>query len=101
MKKTLFLIAFCAFLAVFSIKTDETFIPGMFDAMLWEEEQAPDCKFYATIDGVTRECTKEEYERYGVRCHFELDGRSVSFNRAEFEEYLKTGVLLPENIVKQ
>ena len=30
-------------------------------ALFWEEEEAPDCKFYANIDGVVRECTREEY----------------------------------------
>lgn len=99
-KLSLFLTVFCVFATSFFIKADKAFLPGMFDAMLWENQQAPDCKFYATIDGVTRECTKEEYERYGVRCHFELDGKSVSFNRAEYEEYLKTGELPPQNIVK-
>ncbi len=36
-------------------------------ALFWYEEEAPDCKFYAEIDGVYRECSREEYETYGVR----------------------------------
>lgn len=103
MKKTLilFLTVFCIFAAVFSVKTDEAFIPGMFDAMLWEDQQAPNCKFYATIDGVTRECTREEYERYNVHCQFKLNGKTVRFNRAEYEKYSETGVLLPQNTVEK
>ena len=35
-------------------------------ALFWYEEEAPGCKFYAEIDGVYRECSREEYEIYGV-----------------------------------
>ncbi|MBO5408720.1 MAG: FtsW/RodA/SpoVE family cell cycle protein [Clostridia bacterium] len=35
-------------------------------ALFWYEQESADCKFYAPIDGVVRECSREEYEKYGV-----------------------------------
>ena len=56
------------------------------DALFWTEQEAEDCKFYATIDGVYRECTREEYAMYGVRYYIQ----DYEVTKDEYYEYLKS-----------
>lgn len=69
-------------------------------ALFWEEQEAPNCKFYANINGVVRECTREEYALYGVRFNVKINGSNVVFNQKEYNDFLSSGTL-PDSIEVQ
>ncbi len=79
---------------------DEGIIDSYSENMFWTEQESPNCKFYAEIDGVVQECSREEYVKYGIKHTFSIDGKNVTLNNEEYQLYVEKNEL-PQKIKEQ